>query len=73
MLHSRLAKLKDYLEGEKIMSWNKNYNHTQSQMNHHANQCNPNNGSYRSARNNRANQMNPNNRAYYSSRSNWNR
>ncbi|MBQ7673485.1 MAG: hypothetical protein IJT36_03050 [Alphaproteobacteria bacterium] len=35
--------------------------HTKSQMNHHANQKNPNNSAYRAAMNNRANQINPNN------------
>lgn len=34
--------------------------HTQSQMNHHANQCNPNSNAYRSSMNNHANQCNPN-------------
>lgn len=38
--------------------------HTSSQMNHHANQMNPNNSAHRSAANNHANQMNPNNSAY---------
>ena len=42
--------------------------HTQSQMNHHANQENPNNSAYKSAQNNHANQCNPNNSAYNSSR-----
>ena len=37
--------------------------HTQSQMNHHANQGNPNNAAHQAANNNRANQMNPNNSA----------
>lgn len=38
--------------------------HTKSQMNHHANQGNPNNAAHKAAKNNRANQMNPNNPAY---------
>lgn len=38
--------------------------HTQSQMNHHANQGNPNNAAHQAANNNHANQMNPNNSAY---------
>ena len=42
--------------------------HTQSQMNHHANQENPNNSAYKSAQNNHANQCNPKNSAYNSSR-----
>ena len=40
------------------------HTHTQSQMNHHANQSNPNNDAHRSAANNHSNQMNPNNSAY---------
>lgn len=38
--------------------------HTQSQMNHHANQGNPNNAAHKAANNNHANQMNPNNPAF---------
>lgn len=38
--------------------------HTQSQMNHHANQGNPNNVAHKATKDNRANQMNPNNPAY---------
>ena len=34
--------------------------HTQSQCNHHANQCNPNNDTYKAAINNHSNQCNPN-------------
>lgn len=34
--------------------------HTQSQMNHHANQCNPNNAAHKATMNNHANQCNPN-------------
>ena len=34
--------------------------HTQSQMNHHANQGNPNNKAHTAAMNNHANQCNPN-------------
>lgn len=37
--------------------------HTQSQMNHHANQCNPNNSAHTAAMNNHANQCNPNHNA----------
>ena len=37
--------------------------HTQVQCNHHANQCNPNNGAYRAAMNNHSNQCNPNHSA----------
>ncbi len=35
-------------------------NHTQAQMNHHANQCNPNNVAHKAAMDNHANQCNPN-------------
>lgn len=38
--------------------------HTKSQMNHHANQGNPNNAAHKAVKDNRANQMNPNNPAY---------
>ena len=37
--------------------------HTQSQMNHHANQGNPNNSAYRASMNNHSNQCNPNHSA----------
>jgi hypothetical protein len=37
---------------------------TQSNMNHHANQQNPNNPAYAAVQNNHANQQNPNNPAY---------
>lgn len=43
-------------------------NHTQKQMDNHANQHNPNNSANRAAANNRANQLNPNNAAYWKSR-----
>lgn len=43
-------------------------NHSQSQMDHHANQSNPNNAAYHAAQDNHANQSNPNNSAYDSSR-----
>ena len=43
--------------------------HTQQQLNHYANQNNPNNSAYRANRNNHSNQCNPNNPAYRSSRS----
>jgi hypothetical protein len=43
-------------------------NHSQEQMNYHANQGNPNNAAHRAAENNRSNQMNPNNPAYKSGR-----
>ena len=35
-------------------------NHTQAQMNHHANQCNPNSTAHKAVANNHANQCNPN-------------
>lgn len=37
--------------------------YTTAQMNHHANQNNPNNSAYRSAANNHANQCNPNHKS----------
>ena len=40
--------------------------HTQKQLNHHSNQCNPNNAANKAARDNRANQLNPNNSAWRS-------
>ncbi len=43
--------------------------HSQSQMNYHANQGNPNNRAHVVSANNRSNQCNPNNSAYHSSRS----
>ena len=39
-------------------------NHTQSQMDHHANQCNPNNDAYKASMDNHTNQCNPNNSEY---------
>ena len=44
--------------------------HSASQMNHHSNQCNPNNPTYRAAQNNHANQCNPNNSAYKNNHNN---
>jgi hypothetical protein len=38
-------------------------NHTQGQMNHHANQGNPNNSAHKANADNHANQCNPNNSA----------
>lgn len=35
--------------------------HTREQMNHHSNQCNPNNAVYKQSMNNHSNQLNPNN------------
>lgn len=43
---------------------------SRSDLNHHANQKNPNNRAYTAAQNNRANQLNPNNSAYHKSRAN---
>ena len=40
------------------------HTHTQSQMNNHANQMNPNNGAHKAAADNHSNQLNPNNSAY---------
>lgn len=42
--------------------------HTAAQMNHHANQNNPNNPAHTAAQNNHANQCNPNNPAYQGSK-----
>ena len=42
-------------------------------LNHHANQKNPNNPAYTATRNNRANQLDPNNPAYSKSRANYQR
>ena len=39
--------------------------HTQAQMNHHANQSNPNKAAHTAAANNHANQCNPNNAAHH--------
>ena len=44
--------------------------HTQKQLNHHINQCNPNSAANKAARDNRANQLNLNNSAYWCSRGN---
>jgi len=35
--------------------------HTREQMNHHSNQCNPNNAVYKQSMNNHSNQLNSNN------------
>lgn len=40
------------------------HTHTQQQLNHYANQHNPNNVAYRANVNNNANQFNPNNAKY---------
>lgn len=44
------------------------HTHTREQLNHYANQHNPNNASYRSDSDNHANQCNPNNDEYWHSR-----
>lgn len=41
---------------------------SQQDLNHHANQLNPNNEAYKVAQDNHANQLNPNNPAYQTSR-----
>jgi len=41
--------------------------HSQSQLNHHANQMNPNNAARQASLNNHANQLNPNNGRYQGS------
>lgn len=38
--------------------------HSQAQLDHHANQLNPNSDAFRAAMDNHANQLNPNNSAY---------
>ncbi len=43
---------------------------SQRDLDHHANQKNPNNRAYKAAEDNRANQLNPNNPAYNRSRAN---
>lgn len=57
-------------EKERIMSKGhvSGNTHTQSQMDHHANQGNPNNGAHQAANNNHSNQLNPNNSAYKGSK-----
>lgn len=40
------------------------HTHSQQQLNHYANQHNPNSSAYRSNMNNHANQLNPNNANY---------
>lgn len=42
--------------------------HTQQQVNHYANQNNPNNSAYRANMNNHSNQCNPNNSSYKSTK-----
>lgn len=38
--------------------------HTSQQLNHHANQLNPNNSAYKANADNRSNQLNPNHPSY---------
>ena len=40
------------------------HTHTQGQLDHHANQMNPNSSAHQAAMNNHANQLNPNNGNY---------
>ncbi len=42
--------------------------HSKEQLNHYANQHNPNNSAYQANRDNRSNQCNPNNKEYDHSR-----
>ncbi len=44
------------------------YTHTQAQLDHYANQNNPNNDAYWANQDNHANQCNPNNDEYWHSR-----
>ena len=46
------------------MSGVSNETHTQEQLDHYANQNNPNNDAYQANQDNHANQLNPNNSAY---------
>ncbi len=41
------------------------HTHTKAQLDHYANQHNPNNRAYRAEQNNRSNQCNPNNPTHY--------
>lgn len=52
--------------GSKVSS----HTHSKAQINHYANQNNPNNSACRSNQNNHANQCNPNHREYNHSRNN---
>ena len=55
-------------KGTKKMAKVSGNTHTAQQMNHHANQANPNNATHQAALNNHANQCNPNNAAYHGSK-----
>ncbi len=55
-------------QGGKAMAKVSGNTHTQAQMNHHANQSNPNNAAHQAANNNHANQCNPNNSTYKGSK-----
>lgn len=46
------------------------HKHSQGQLNHHANQMNPNNTAHQANVDNRANQLNPNNDRFQGSRGN---
>lgn len=48
------------------------HTHSQAQLNHYANQNNPNNSAHQSSRDNHANQCNPNNKEYEHSRNSGN-
>jgi len=47
--------------------------HTQEELDHHANQLNPNNDEHQAALDNHSNQLNPNNDEYWHSRGEDNR
>lgn len=47
-----------------MMSGVSNKTHTQEQLDHYANQNNPNNDAYQANQDNHTNQLNPNNSAY---------
>ena len=55
---------------EYVLQQHASPNRSRNDMDHPANQNNPNNPAYTAAQNNRANQLNPNNPTYHRSRSN---
>ena len=55
---------------EYVLQQHASPNRSRNDMDHHANQKNPNNPAYTASQNNRANQLNPNNPAYHRSRAN---
>ena len=55
---------------EYVLQQHASPNRSRNDMDHHANQKNPNNPAYTAAQNNRANQLNPNNPTSHKSRAN---